>query len=70
MYFDSIHAALVMDGHGAFVWAAYAITALVLVYLLLAPVLRSRRLRRELAGEIRRREMTQSGREGPHASST
>lgn len=70
MYFDNLHAALVMDGHGAFVWAAYGITAVVVICLLLVPVLRGRRLRRELAGDIRRREMTQTGRESPHASST
>ncbi|GAB3277281.1 heme exporter protein CcmD [Parahaliea aestuarii] len=68
MYFDSLHAALAMEGHGPFVWAAYAITAVVLLTLLLSPVLRSRRLRRDLAGEIRRRE-TAAG-EGRHASGT
>ncbi|MFV0277289.1 MAG: heme exporter protein CcmD [Parahaliea sp.] len=68
MYFDTLHAALVMDGHGAFVWSAYAITILVLLILLLTPVLRARRVRRELAGELRRRAA--DSREGAHAPGT
>lgn len=54
MYFDSLQAVIDMDGHGAFVWAAYAITLAVLATLLITPVLKSRRLRRELAGQIKR----------------
>jgi heme exporter protein D len=54
MYFDSLGAALVMDGHGAYVWSAYAISLLVLVLLVIAPVRRQRRLLRELRGEARR----------------
>ncbi|WP_116365092.1 heme exporter protein CcmD [Parahaliea mediterranea] len=68
MYFDSLHAALAMEGHGPFVWGAYAITALVLLTLLVSPVLRARRLRRELAGDIRRREAAAG--EGGYASRT
>ena len=55
MYFDSVHAALSMNGHGAFVWSAYGITLLVLAQLLLWPWSRRRRLLRELRGEQRRR---------------
>ncbi|GAB5449677.1 MAG: hypothetical protein Hals2KO_00050 [Halioglobus sp.] len=54
MYFDSLQAALYMDGHGVFVWAAYAITFAVIGLLLLAPERRRRRLLRELEGEARR----------------
>ncbi len=54
MYFDSLQAALYMDGHGAFVWAAYAITFIVIGLLLLTPERRRRRILRELEGEARR----------------
>jgi len=54
MYFDSLAAALSMDGHGAFVWAAYAITILVLAGMLLAPWRRQRRTLRQLAGQLKR----------------
>ncbi len=56
MYFDSVAAVLAMDGHGPYVWAAYGITLLVLAQLLLWPARRLKRLRRELRGEVRRRE--------------
>ena len=56
MYFDSFSAALSMDGHGVFVWTAYAVTITVVLFLLLAPGRRQRRLLRQLAGELRRSE--------------
>ena len=54
MYFDSVSSLVAMDGHGAFVWSAYGITAVVLVALLVAPMRRRRRLMAELKGEARR----------------
>lgn len=54
MYFESLTAALAMNGHGAYVWSAYAITALVLLQLMLAPRRGRRRLLRELRAEQRR----------------
>ena len=54
MYFDSLQALLQMDGHGAFVWSAYTITLLVILFLLIAPRRRQARLLRDLAGELRR----------------
>ncbi len=56
MYFDSFEAIVYMDGHGGFVWAAYAITAIVLVMILVAPRLRARGSLRRVAGELRRAE--------------
>ncbi len=56
MYFDTVRAALAMDGHGAYVWSAYAITLLVLAVILLAPGRRRRRLLRRLDGEQKRRQ--------------
>ncbi len=56
MYFDTLDAVLHMDGHGAFVWSAYLITAVVVTLLLVAPRRRQRRFLRQLAGEVRRRQ--------------
>ena len=56
MYFASVSAALTMDGHGVFVWTAYAVTTVVILSLLLVPGRRQRRLLRQLAGELRRSE--------------
>lgn len=60
MYFDSFAAALAMDGHGPYVWSAYALTLTVLTVLVLLPVFRKRRLLRELRGEYRRSSQTES----------
>ena len=54
MYFESLQAALAMDGHGAYVWSAYVITALVLLQLVLRPFRGRQRLLRELRAEQRR----------------
>ena len=56
MYFDSLQALVEMDGHGAFVWAAYAITLAALLIMLLAPRRRQREQLRRLAGELRRQQ--------------
>ncbi len=62
--FDSLAALMQMDGHGAFVWSAYGITALVLAILLVAPLNRRKRLLSEIRGEQRR----QKAAEEAHAS--
>jgi heme exporter protein D len=54
MYFDSLSAVLTMDGHGAYVWSAYAISLLVLALLVRAPLRRQRAFLRQLAGEQKR----------------
>lgn len=54
MYFESLAAVLQMDGHGGFVWSAYLITLVVVVYILYAPRRRERRFLRQLKGQIRR----------------
>tara|TARA_R110000772_G_scaffold58539_8_gene132740 strand:- start:8031 stop:8234 length:204 start_codon:yes stop_codon:yes gene_type:complete len=56
MYFDSVAAALQMDGHGAFVWSAYFITIGVVVLMVYAPRRREKRFLRQLEGQIRRSE--------------
>lgn len=60
MYFDSLTAALTMDGHGPYVWSAYAITVTVMVLLIVSPIIRKRRLLRELRGEYRRNRQSES----------
>jgi heme exporter protein D len=54
MYFESLSAVLQMDGHGAYVWSAYAISLLVLALLMTLPLRRRRRVMREVRGEVRR----------------
>ena len=44
MQFESVSAALTMNGHGVFVWAVFAVSAVVIVGMLLLPALSSRRL--------------------------
>jgi heme exporter protein D len=56
MYFDSVAAALQMDGHGGFVWSAYVIALLVIALLLVVPLRREKRLIRQLRAELRRRQ--------------
>jgi len=40
--FENIAAFMAMDGHGVYVWSAYAITFVVLAYLLINPVLQQK----------------------------
>lgn len=40
--FDSIADFITMNGHGPFVWASYAITFAVLIYLLVSPLLQKK----------------------------
>jgi len=54
MYFDSLNALLTMDGHGAYVWTAYAVTLLVIIAILCVPLWRRRRVLRLLRGELAR----------------
>jgi|GWRWMinimDraft_6_1066014.scaffolds.fasta_scaffold689712_1 heme exporter protein D len=54
MYFASLHALLVMEGHGVYVWTAYLVTLLVIALTLLLPLRRSRRLLQQSALEARR----------------
>ncbi len=48
LQFDSINAFLHMGGHGPFVWSAYGITMVVMLWLLLAPLRRSRDMLRQV----------------------
>ena len=54
MYFQSLDAILHMDGHGAFVWSAYLISTVVVLFILVSPGRRRRRFLKQLAGEAKR----------------
>ena len=54
MYFESLAAVWHMDGHGFYVWLAYALTALSLVLMVWLPLRRMRQRWRWLQAEQRR----------------
>ena len=64
MYFDSLHAALYMEGHGLYVWPIYGLGLVLVILLVTLPRRRERRLLRQLAGEMRRREARGDSEEG------
>ena len=41
--FDSLDAFLAMNGHGPFVWSAYAITLSLVIFLIVHPILQKRK---------------------------
>lgn len=43
-----------MGGYAFYVWTSYALAAIILIANLVIPVLSGRRLRRDLAGKLRR----------------
>lgn len=49
MYFENWAEFIRMGGHGAYVWSAYALTILVVIYNLLAPFLARRQAFREIS---------------------
>ena len=55
MYFDSLTAVAHMDGHGIYVWLAYAITMVLLSWLLWSPSRGLRKRKRWIVAEARRR---------------
>ena len=61
MYFHSLRAALVMDGHGVFVWSAYAVCAVVIAAVLITPLYRRRALLQRLARDARRQQARADG---------
>lgn len=51
---------LAMNGHGPYVWAAYGVTFLALIGLVVQPLLRRRRLQAELRRQQRIQQRRQS----------
>ena len=56
MYFESIAAAISMEGHGAYVWPAYLLTAAVLTAVLVLPRRREKQFFRNLQGAAKRQQ--------------
>ena len=56
MFFESFNAALHMDGHGGYVWSAYAITVLVVAIMLVLPVRRKNAIVRQLRATLKRQQ--------------
>lgn len=48
MYFANLHALFDMNGHGVYVWSAYAIGAVVLLGLVWQPLARHASLRKQI----------------------
>lgn len=44
MYFDNFYSLIHMDGHGLYVWAAYGIGLLVILYNIVAPIMKYRKV--------------------------
>lgn len=59
--FESLYEFLFMSGHGPYVWASYAIVALVLIYLVTAPIWRKKQFMRRERARLQR--LTQQGQE-------
>lgn len=45
--FESLQEFLFMDGHGAYVWGCFAVTFVLMLYLVLAPGIRTRQFIRQ-----------------------
>lgn len=54
--FDSLNDFLYMQGHGVFVWTAYALAAVVMGWLIVSPWLQQRRLRQRIQRQYRREQ--------------
>ncbi len=54
MYFSSLSDLFYMDGHGAYVWAVYAVAAVIIALLAISPLYRRRRFVREETQRLRR----------------
>lgn len=57
MQFDSVAAMINMQGHGPFVWSAYAITFVVLLWLVFSPMFKNRRFFVEQSMRLRREQV-------------
>ena len=56
MQFDSFAAAVTMGGHGVFVWAAYAITFVVILVMIVRPVMNIRSMQGTIQREFDRQQ--------------
>lgn len=56
MQFDNLADFLQMSGHGVYVWSAYIIVTITIVYLVWSPLARKRRIITEQQRRLRREE--------------
>lgn len=56
VYFDSLSELMAMQGHGPYVWSAYAIFVVVLGWLVAAPLREKRRVMAEILRQQRRQD--------------
>lgn len=56
VYFDSFESLLYMEGHGVFVWPAYLITIVMLLFMVISPLRRKKKILERLAGELKRQQ--------------
>ncbi|KZZ44230.1 MAG: heme exporter protein CcmD [Saccharospirillaceae bacterium] len=54
MQFDSIAEFIAMGGHGFYVWLAYGLTAAIILFNVMAPVIARRKLIKEQSQRLRR----------------
>jgi heme exporter protein D len=52
--FESLQQLLTMDGHGSYVWTAVLVSMAVMLWLIVSPLLDSRRALKEVARDIAR----------------
>lgn len=60
MHFDSIQALIEMNGHGSYVWTAYAIALVILLSLVIQPLRAKKQFIRVQKNELRRQQRSQS----------
>ena len=75
MYFDSLTAVMHMNGHGIYVWMAYAITMVLLSWLLWSPSHELRKRKLWIVADARRRAVStnatpEAGKQSEQAMST
>ena len=63
MYFDSVADAMAMGGHGVFVWGAYGISFVIILFVLLRPVMSIRTLNAGIRQEALRKQSAQVAQE-------
>ncbi|MGI9286738.1 MAG: heme exporter protein CcmD [Pseudomonadales bacterium] len=68
MYFDSFAAFVHMDGHGFYVWLAYAVALIVVLGLLLVPGMQKKRFIRDYKQSLRRQQQQTAAQHGLEAS--
>ncbi len=59
MQFDSLAAFMSMEGHGVFVWSVYAITLVVMIALVVAPLRRNKQFFADQAMLVKREQRAQ-----------